>query len=166
MILIIYFDTGFASNLQKQCNKHNLKYKLIHFEKVTRESITSDIHTIVICGSYRRILRDGHIPILDWLYNNTTLPIIGLCYGFQYMAFIDGGKIKECAHFKGNRHDGHHYNHYDRVLELPPSWTVIDRIDEFISIAAKTNRIGFQFHPENTNKGFQYYLLPLLAKAS
>lgn len=166
MILIIYFDTIFASNVQKQCNKHNLKYKLVNFEKLTRDTITKNIHTIVICGSYRRVLRDGRVSMLDWLYNNTTLPIIGLCYGFQYMAMIDGGKIREGELFKGNRRDGNHYNHYDRVLELPASWTVINTIDGFISIAAKNNRIGFQFHPETTNKMFQHYLLPLLAESS
>lgn len=164
MILIIYFDK-IPKYLVKQCIQHNLDHKLLHFESITHAIFTSNIHTVIICGSDRRVLRDGRIPIIDWLYNETTIPIVGICYGFQYMSMISGGTLKEGPKFKGKRSDGHnYYNHHDKVIELPHEWTVISTVDGFISMAANKNRIGFQFHPEMSNSDFKHYLLPILAK--
>jgi GMP synthase-like glutamine amidotransferase len=97
--------------------------------------------------------------------------IIGICFGFQYLALKTGGKVVEGPLFKGRRtvmttretNSEHlYFNHHDRVLDLPDDWTVVQRIDGFINIAATKKWIGFQFHPEKDDKHFRHYVLPFL----
>jgi GMP synthase-like glutamine amidotransferase len=57
---------------------------------------------------------------------------------------------------------GLYFNHHDRVLDLPDDWTVIQRIDDFINIAATKKWLGFQFHPEKDDEHFRHYVLPFL----
>jgi GMP synthase-like glutamine amidotransferase len=57
---------------------------------------------------------------------------------------------------------GLYFNHHDRVLDLPDDWTVIQRIGDFINIAATKKWLGFQFHPEKDDEHFRHYLLPFL----
>lgn len=162
MTCVIYFDS-FHRELEKMLDKYDIPHKSIQINKVS-PSDYNNCNTIIIAGSKRRILRDGPIPLLDHLLT-LDKQIIGICYGFQYMALKTGGKLGEFAKFKGIRlFNGiaMHYNHHDRVLSLPPKWNVINKVDNFINIAAINNWIGFQFHPEKTATNFETFLLPLL----
>ncbi len=165
MILVIYFDV-FHKDL---INETHTVYK-----------------TIIICGSRKRILRQNDLPLLD-PYLKQDNHIIGICFGFQFLALKSGGKIEEHKLFRGIRldrrsvdqrldrrsvdqrldrrsvdHMSLYYNHHDRVIFLPPKWTIIQRIDGFINIASTNKWIGFQFHPEKNNATFRHYLLPFL----
>ena len=94
--------------------------------------------------------------------------IIGICFGFQLLAYKTGCKVVEGPLFRGTRHvmstpkEHLYFNHHDRVIELPDTWTVVQRIDGFINIAATDKWIGFQFHPEKYDATFRHYMLPFL----
>jgi hypothetical protein len=98
--------------------------------------------------------------------------IIGICFGFQLLAYNTGGKVVEGPLFRGTRPTARstdkslrehlYFNHHDRVIELPNTWTVVQRIDGFINIAATDKWIGFQFHPEKDDAAFRHYMLPFL----
>ncbi len=193
MILVIYFDV-FHKDLEKRLQENNIPYKLVKYDDLINETHTV-YKTIIICGSRKRILRQNDLPLLD-PYLKQDNHIIGICFGFQFLALKSGGKIEEHKLFRGIRldrrsvdqrldrrsvdqrldrksldqrldrrsvdHMSLYYNHHDRVIFLPPKWTIIQRIDGFINIASTNKWIGFQFHPEKNNATFRHYLLPFL----
>ena len=175
MILVIYFDI-FHKALEKQLNKHHIQFQLVKYTDLRQYSPTEPIKTIIISGSKQRILRTNDFPLLD-TYMTQDIHIIGICFGFQYLALKTGGKIVERPLFIGQRtvnticertttgetNTEHlYFNHHDRVLDLPDEWTVVQRINGFINIAATKKWIGFQFHPEKDDAVFRHYVLPFL----
>ena len=89
--------------------------------------------------------------------------IIGICFGFQYLAFKTGGKLAEGVHFEGRRTDERlYFNHNDKIINLPKPWKIIARIEDFINIAVTNKWIGFQFHPEKDQVHFNHYVLPFI----
>jgi GMP synthase-like glutamine amidotransferase len=188
MILVIYFDI-FHKDLERRLQENNIPYKLVKYDDLINENHI-DYKTIIICGSRKRILRDNDLPLLD-PYLKQDNHIIGICFGFQFLALKSGGEIEERELFRGIRldrrldrrsvdqrldrrsvdqrldrrsvdHMSLYYNHHDCITYLPPTWTIIQKIDGFINIASTNKWIGFQFHPEKNNATFRHYLLPFL----
>ena len=151
MLVIVYFD-DFYKDLIRKINK---KYKLVHYTQIS--SLLKPT-TLIICGSKKRILREPRIAKLDQLIKNTSGPVIGICYGFQYLAQLSGGKIEENATVFRGILSSHYYNHYDKVVYLPNSWTIVEREQDFISIATTNNWIGYQFHPEKKQTDYDKFI--------
>ena len=174
MILVVYFDV-FKKDLEKRLLEHGIVYQLVKYADLEHYNPTEHISHIIITGSRQRILRHRELPLLDPFLAKDVY-VIGICFGFQYLALKSGGKVVEGQVFKGRRPTdnrnpkplgrpsalGLYFNHYDRVLDLPHDWTVIQRIDDFINIAATKKWLGFQFHPEKDDEHFRHYLLPFL----
>jgi GMP synthase-like glutamine amidotransferase len=172
MILVIYFDI-FRKDLEKQLTEHNIPFQFVKYADLEHYKPTKPIKTIIISGSKERILRTNDFPLLDQ-YMTQDIHIIGICFGFQYLAFKTGGKVVEGPLFTGRRttcerattretNSEHlYFNHHDQVIDLPDEWTVVQRIDGFINIAATKKWIGFQFHPEKDDEHFRHYVLPFL----
>ena len=175
MILVIYFDI-FRKDLEKRLTQHNIPFQLVKYADLKEYKPTEPIKIIIVAGSKERILRTNDFPLLE-TYMKQDVHIIGICFGFQYLAFKTGGKVVEGPLFTGRRTvrticertttgktniEHLYFNHHDRVLDLPDDWTVVQRIDGFINIAATKKWIGFQFHPEKDDAAFRHYVLPFL----
>jgi GMP synthase-like glutamine amidotransferase len=107
-------------------------------------------------------LRENDFPVLEPLLKK-NVKIIGICFGFQYLAFKTGGELTEGAQFKGRRTiEQLYFKHHDRVIKLQKPWKIIQQIENFINIAATSKWIGFQFHPEKDPVHFNHYLLPFI----
>ena len=162
MLLVIYFDI-FKKDLVKRLGENHIQYDIVKYNEL--ESYLQNHPTptkVIITGSKKRILRENDFPILETLLEK-NVKIIGICFGFQYLALKTGGKLVEGSLFKGKRlAEQLHFNHYDQVVKLPNLWTIINRIDGFINIAATTKWIGFQFHPEKEPAHFNHYVLPFI----
>ena len=165
MLLVIYFDV-FRSNLIKRLKENHVEYAIVKYDDLEHYLQNHLAPTkVIITGSKKRILRENDFPILETLLKK-NVKIIGICFGFQYLAFKTGGKLEEGPLFKGNRlaetGEQLHFNHHDRVVSLPNQWKIVSRMDGFINIAATTKWIGFQFHPEKDPTHFKHYLLPFI----
>ena len=162
MLLVIYFDV-FRINLVKRLKENNIKYDIVKYSNLEHYLQRHPAPTkVIIAGSKKRILRENDFPILENLMKK-NVKIIGICFGFQYLAFKTGGKIVEGANFKGRR-DQLYFNHHDKVISLSKPWKIISEIDGFINIAATNKWIGFQFHPEKDPLHFNHYMLPFIKK--
>ena len=160
MLLVIYFDF-YRNDLVKRLNENNIKYHIVKYKDLENYLQTHSMpETIIITGSKKRILRENNFPILEYLMKK-EIKIIGICYGFEYLAYRSGGEIKEGKRYKGRR-GGLYYNHEDSVMELGKEWKIISRMEEFINIAVTKKWIGYQFHPEKDEMHFKKYMLPLL----
>jgi len=161
LLLIVYFDV-YPNNLIKRLRELSIPFDIVKFNKI---NLQNDYRLVILTGSDKRILRDNYFPLLDQLIKRPNLFIIGICFGFQYLALKTCGEITENELFKGRRIARLHnlyFNHYDRVIQLSDQWTVSTRIDDFINIAGTENWIGFQFHPEKDKELFHYYVLPFV----
>lgn len=163
MLLVIYFD--YCSNIVKRLDENHINFVKVHYDDLGSYLRTHVPTQVIITGSIKRIRREHTFPYLELLLKQ-NINIIGICFGFQYLAIQTGGKIVERALFKGRREiaDGErlYFNHYDRVVQLSNTWKILSRVDDFINIAATKKWIGFQCHPEKDPKYFKRYLLPLI----
>lgn len=168
MILVVYFDV-FHKDLEKRMGEHNIPFTLVKYADLEQYKPTKPITKLIITGSKQRVLRSNDFPLLD-AYTKQDIHIIGICFGFQLLAYKTGGKLVEGPLFRGIRplrsntspKEHLYFNHHDRVIELPNTWTVVQRIDGFINVAATDKWIGFQFHPEKYDATFRHYMLPFL----
>lgn len=175
MILIIYFDDWYLKeqlkkNLVKRLTKHGIKFTYVYYSDLETFLLTNKekVDLIFLCGSAKRILRDGdEFPLIDVLMKK-KIRIIGVCFGFQLLAHKSGGKIEEGRFVNGIRQidldgekDGVYFNYSDRIKELPKKWKVMSRSADTINIATTNKWIGYLFHPEKSDKDFDKYLLPV-----
>ena len=170
MILVVYFD-AFHKDLEKRMGNHNIQFETVKYADLEQYKPTKPITKLIIAGSKQRILRSNDFPLLD-AYMKQDIHIIGICFGFQLLAYKTGGKVVEGPLFRGtiptarstdkSLREHLYFNHHDRVIELPNTWTVVQRIDGFINVAATDKWIGFQFHPEKDDAAFRHYMLPFL----
>ena len=162
MLLVIYFDV-FRKDLVNRLNENHIQYDIVKYDDLEHYLQTHSAPTkVIITGSKKRILRENDFPVLEPLLKK-NVKIIGICFGFQYLAFKTGGELTEGAQFKGRRTiEQLYFNHHDRVIKLQKPWKIIQQIEDFINIAATGKWIGFQFHPEKDPAHFNHYLLPFI----
>ncbi len=175
MILVIYFDEWYLKEelqktLIKRMTKHGIQFACVYYFDLETFLLTNKekVDLVFLCGSAKRILRDGdEFPLIDILMRK-RIKIVGTCFGFQLLAHKSGGKIEEGRLVNGIRQidldgnrDGVYFNYHDRIKELPKKWTVMSRSADTINIATTNKWIGYLFHPEKTDKDFDKYLLPV-----
>jgi GMP synthase (glutamine-hydrolysing) len=155
-----------------------------------RQDIEGKYGAIIISGSPASSHAEN-APQPDSGLWSTPLPLLGICYGMQFMVVAHGGEVAknairedgrvltqaDVAHpiFKGIKKDFTGlFTHGDFVKTIPDGFTVIgshklsDGTTSYSSIA-KDNKVGVQFHPEvfdDTPEGYQLFknFLELIAK--
>lgn len=178
MLLVIYFDR-YIKNLVKQLRNHQVPYIKLKYSDINTDinAIVKQHHVshVIIAGSQQRILRLNHkLAHLDAILHNPAIKrIVGICFGWQYIAKVCGGQLAEGRLFKGVKQTMLNrplwFDHHDIVTWMPPSWNIFDTTtsvdgQSFINAAASNNGrlVGFQFHPENNDDDFKVFVLPLL----
>lgn len=119
---------------------------------------------IIISGSNRRIHTDRSRHQLPRELLDLGIPVLGICYGFQWMTHTLGGivatfpdkKIRKYNKFLEikepfvvSRHK-YRLNHHDYIATIPPRFTEVLSQDNEIWIAYDKEKryLGVQVHPE------------------
>lgn len=122
---------------------------------------------IILSGGPDSVCREGSPGIPVEIFE-MSIPILGICYGFQLMAqslggrTVPGGDRREFGKAVASRIDGGTLfidipekfqvwmSHGDRVDRLPPGFSMLAKSGDLIAAAADEKRKiwGLQFHPE------------------
>ena len=184
LVVVIIFDHFFQKMIAR-LREYKIDFVKVNFEDIDKflSSNSTPIKIFIISGSKRRILRDGNHASIDRILK-MPFPVIGMCYGFQYMAMQSGGVLEDGATkiamtsmhgTVGKKNIRMWVNHFDKVRMLPTVasqqsanakfkvlWKIDSVVDGTIYMAHTDKWIGFQFHPEYKINQFEEYILPLV----
>jgi GMP synthase (glutamine-hydrolysing) len=123
------------------------------------------VQGIILSGSDYRIKSNKRSTIPEILFKS-NIPILGICYGYQYMVSTLGSSYF-IQSFKGRKY--HRYTkqlsirkpfhiptsktffyHHDYIFKLPSDWKIVLKYKKIIYMAYNPRKqyIGVQFHPE------------------
>ena len=164
-LIIIDFGSQYTQLIARKVRELNV-YSEIHPFNHLPSFEDASIKGIILSGGPSSVL-DKEAPSFDFGLVPDHLPLLGICYGAQYLAKVNGGKIAPSeireygrAHlveiqsnplFKGVDIKSQVWmSHGDTILELPPNFEKIASTEE-VNVAAyqaSANQWGIQFHPE------------------
>jgi len=164
-ILIIDFGSQFTQLIARRIRELNIYCEIHPFNKLPE--ISDQVKGIILSGSPSSVT-DANAPVLDIDIMNLSVPVLGLCYGAQFLVAQNGGKVERSKHREYGRanltvesndrllegiSDGSQVwmSHGDTILDMPIGTSVIART-ESIPVAAYrfTDKeiYAVQFHPE------------------
>ena len=165
-ILILDFGSQYTQLIARRVRELNVYCEIHPFNKVPE--ITEDIKGVILSGSPFSV-RDEEAPVPDLSAIRGKLPLLGVCYGAQFLAQHDGGevmpsKIREygranlgyidrgCSLMKSISDNSQVWmSHGDTILKLPESFNIISSTGSIDVAGFKVEgeeTFGIQFHPE------------------
>lgn len=167
MILIIDFGSQFNQLIARRVREHEV-YCQVEPAGIPLDKIKSYNPEGIILSGGPSSIYEANSPSIDPGIFEMDVPVLGICYGMQFMIHALGGKItrsekreygfanlkiKHAAPlFKGMSSEFQCWmSHGDSTHELPASFTVTASTDntEIAAIANfERNLFGLQFHPE------------------
>ncbi len=171
-ILIFDFGSQYTQLIARRIRELNIYCEIHPYNKLSVLD-KKDFNGIVLSGSPFSVLQPEALqfPIQDVL-EKYQVPILGVCYGAQYLAHVFGGKVERSAKreygrahleyiepenklFKGILSKSQVWmSHGDSILELPEHFELLATTDSIPVAAYKIKQkevYAIQFHPEVTH---------------
>lgn len=171
-ILIIMMSIGnntvYKYRFDRSFDK-NVKLHYIHWSKknIIKYIKSHKIDGIILSGSKYRILYKKNADIPKKILK-LNIPILGICYGYQWIIKNTCGKKclgslnKLSTHITSNiikkpfkiTKKMYKFVHYDYILKIPKYWDIVIKKGNqiWMSYDKKKKIIGIQFHPEAVKK--------------
>mgnify|MGYP000857307307 FL=1 len=168
-ILILDFGSQYTQLIARKIRELNVYSEIHPFNKIP--PITPDVKGVILSGSPYSCT-DKDAPKIDLSCFQAKVPVLGICYGAQYMAYVSGGKIlpsqireygranlslvdSECKLLKDVSPGSQVWmSHGDTILDLPSGFSVICSTDNVGNAGYKIDEqdtYAIQFHPEVTH---------------
>lgn len=182
-VVLITFEK-IVSEIEKRLKEYNIFYQRVNIDELDEFLKTNrkKIDLYILSGSTRRILREEVNLSLDSILR-MPIPVMGICYGFQYMAMRSGGRLEDggdklisnanmvrTVEYGGEKKKIKIWtSHHDKVLTLPTKkadknaeiraeWEIDMMVNDSIYMAHTEKWIGYQFHPEYKKETFEEYI--------
>lgn len=180
--LILDFGAQYTQLIARRVREAEIYSEIIPYHSLP-DHVPSDVKALILSGSPYSVKDDNSLrPALkEWI---GKIPILGICYGAQYLADEYGGRVarsdkreygKAKLHICNPQHplfagipDGSQVwmSHGDSILEIPVGYQLLADT-ESIPVAAYASApgqfdhmvCGVQFHPEVTHSIFGTKLL-------
>ena len=165
-ILVLDFGSQVTQLIGRRLRELNVYCEIYPFNNVP--AIDSSVLGVILSGSPCSV-RDANAPQLDLSPFRGKVPVLGICYGAQYLAHIGGGKVENAGTreygraqlevtapdsplLKGvSRHTQVWMSHGDTISVLPRGARVIASTADVVNAAFQFDgelTSALQFHPE------------------
>ena len=174
-IVILDFGSQYTQLIARRIREINVYCEIYPFNKVPEPD--ESVKGVILSGSPFSV-RDEEAPVPDLSSIKGKLPLLGICYGAQYMAHNYGGEVapsdsreygranlayidKECKLLNGvSDHSQVWMSHGDTIVKLPEDFKIVAGTEDIDVAAYKVEdekTFGLQFHPEvyHTTEGKQ-----------
>jgi GMP synthase (glutamine-hydrolysing) len=173
--VIIDFGGQYVFNIKRNLLESGIEAKILSYDTDAKQIENLGAKGIILSGGPYSVY-DKDAPNIDKSIIDMGIPILGLCYGHQTMAYVLGGKVKrgkvgeygfsevdidnKNPLFKGLKNKEICWmSHGDTVIELSEGFKIIgSTIDcEIAAYSYKNKLFGLQFHPEvsHTPNGYK-----------
>ena len=165
-ILIIDFGSQYTQLIARRVRELNVYCEIHPFNKIP--DLDSDVKGVILSGSPSSV-RDENAPKPDLSVFKGKLPLLGVCYGAQLLAYEFGGDVEPAPSREYGRAmltvvDPNDplmaalpsptqvwMSHGDTITSIPDSYSIIGSTDNVRVAAYRINdeeTWGIQFHPE------------------
>ncbi len=165
-IIILDFGSQYTQLIARKIRELNVYCEIHPFDKIPL--LDKSVKGVILSGSPFSV-RDKNALIPDLKNIKGKIPLLGVCYGAQYLAHFYGGQVepsekreygranlvninKECVLFKNIPEETQVWmSHADTIMQLPDNYKIIANTKNINVAAYKVENeqtYGFQFHPE------------------
>ncbi len=165
-VLIIDFGSQYTQLIARKIRELNVYSTIAPFHHLPDQ--IEHFQAIVLSGSPYSVYNE-EAPQIDLKPFRGKVPILGICYGAQYMAHQDGGKVeasktREYGRARLNHLDTNEalfngiaaktqvwMSHGDTIFQLPENYQSIAGTEDVVNAAYKIKgeqTFALQFHPE------------------
>lgn len=165
-ILILDFGSQYTQLIARKVREHNVYCEIHPFSHFPDPD--ESVKGVILSGSPFSV-RDEHAPIPDLKNIKGNYPLLGICYGAQYLSHCFGGEVKQSDSREYGRARLSYINganpllknlkqntqvwmsHGDTINSLPPDCEIIAStgdVEVGAYASSKEPTYGLQFHPE------------------
>ncbi len=166
MILILDCGSQYTQLIARRVRELNVYCEIHPYNKIP--SLDNNVKGVIISGSPSSV-RDDNAPRLNLDGLKGKLPVLGVCYGAQYIVQAFGGKVEASDSREYGRANLQYLDdknellqnipagsqvwmsHGDTIIDLPENYSVIASTRDVKAAAYKIEgepTYGIQFHPE------------------
>ena len=178
-ILVLDFGGQYNQLIARRVRSEKVYAEIIPYNKITCDEIVKAGYRGIIFTGGPNSVYDLSSPHFDPAVLTLGIPVLGICYGHQLMAYMAGGKIApaECGSEYGKANLTHGdcplfkdvpkksvcwMSHTDSVKVLPEGFRVTATTDacDCAAMCDEKHRLyGVQFHPEVTHTEYGKQIL-------
>jgi GMP synthase (glutamine-hydrolysing) len=165
-IVILDFGSQYTQLIARRVRELNVYCEIWPFN--TKNKTDHSVKGIILSGSPSSV-RDENAPVPDLGQVKGAIPLLGICYGAQYLAHYFGGEVTPSRHREYGRASLEvkdpscrllkgipsgtqvWMSHGDTIVKLPPGYRVTGNTSDVPIGAFKIEgeeTYGIQFHPE------------------
>lgn len=188
MIIIVDFGSQSTHLISRRLREISIPSLLIEPEEYSQKTKGRDVRGIILSGGPQSVY-DENSPVIDSAILTSGKPVLGICYGLQYMAHVLGGEVKSGSYQEMGPAtmtkliDSNLFkltsdemiptesvvwmSHGDQVTRLPKGFKIIAKTSttEIAAIAHESDHLyGVQFHPELIHTQFGLQILKNFAE--
>ena len=178
-ILVLDFGGQYNLLIARRVRELHVYAEIRPYNKIAPEEIRqAGYKGIILTGGPNSVYADG-APLCDPALLGLGIPVLGICYGAQLMAFLAGGEIREAENggeygktalhvrddvlFGGVPTESVCWMSHRDFVQTPPSGFAVTAQTDGCPCAAfadaKRRLYGVQFHPEVTHTAFGRQML-------
>lgn len=165
-IVILDFGSQYTQLIARRIREINVYCEIHPFNKIPE--LDASVRGVILSGSPFSV-RDENAPVPDLSSIKGQLPLLGVCYGAQFLSHFYGGEVKPSASREYGRANlsfvdssnrllsgvSHHsqvwMSHGDTIFSIPDNYQVIASTSDVkvgaFAVAGELT-FGIQFHPE------------------
>ena len=95
-VLVVDFGAQYAQLIARRVREAGVYSELVPHSMPVDEMLAKDPKAIILSGGPASVFEPG-APTIDTKVFESGVPVLGICYGFQVMAYELGGKVDKAA---------------------------------------------------------------------